>query len=383
MIEDEVFLCGLLTEIGQIVCAECLTEEYATVLEAAEGSWPTGELERELMGFSHADVGEALLTSWQFPKTISTVLRHVHAPDDLPEDLDEGLRKTVQVLALANDATDLLCGEDSTAALERLEERGQRLFGLTSATLDVLVEAMAPNVKETAEMLSVPLPPGKTMVEILAEARGIHLERTLGTARAKSSNAPPEVLEHLRQLASDLNRVDEASGLLDRRAFELHLSRQVELHLAGALETALGLLCIELDDLERLTRTEEPETVERLLGLVGQTLARLTSGEDGAFRLEGTRFAVVMTDSTPFGLRTLAERLRRGVAAQAVETPDGKVRTTLTSGGVCLGTVAAASDGPALLEAARRTLHRALSQRSNHSLVHGSFVRPPARRPRS
>lgn len=78
---DEAFLAGVLHEIGQLVLVANMPERYALVLETARREtrrlW---EVEIELLGASHADVGAYLMGLWGLPDVIVEAIAFHHAP---------------------------------------------------------------------------------------------------------------------------------------------------------------------------------------------------------------------------------------------------------------------------------------------------------------
>ncbi len=373
MTEDEAFLCGLLGEFGQIVLAQCLGKEYDVVLERAGGSPNTGPLEREVFGYDHADVAGALLESWQFPTLVSRTLRALHHPDGLPADAEPHLGSLVNVLTVASHVTDLLTGEDPHRSLRAAEERGKAAFGLDADALHAFVMSLESSVRETSEMLSVRLPHGRLFEQILAEARGEFLMRTLSTAKALTDDLVAH--GHRTRLRQDPSLLDAETGVMGQSAFHSFLEGEIDIRLSGALDRPLGCLWIEVDRLAQIESVFGAEARTEILRLVGSTLSPLVRRIDLIARVEGDRFAVMLSEATLFGLRGLAERLRRSVEQASLESPLGRVATTITIGGACLGNALARSDGAALVEAARRCLERAKSLGRNRTVVHGALLR--------
>ena len=81
-----------------------------------------------------------------------------------------------------------------------------------------------------------------------------------------------------------------------------------------------------------------------------------------------------MSEATPFGLRALSERLRRGIASGSVELDGTRLSITATLAGACLGQVQKPSDGKALVSASEKLLRRAQGQDRNHAVVHPTLL---------
>lgn len=83
--DDQIFLAGLLHDIGYLALAFLDTrrsdELHARMAEEPDS--PVLEIEQELLGVSHCELGAQLAQNWGLPDEIITVLRHHHAPESV------------------------------------------------------------------------------------------------------------------------------------------------------------------------------------------------------------------------------------------------------------------------------------------------------------
>ncbi len=79
-IQEKAFVCGLIHDIGKVVIAQNLPGETAEVLRRLEESNAPdmAEMEKELMGFTHPEVGALIAERWHFPKEFSEAIRLHH-----------------------------------------------------------------------------------------------------------------------------------------------------------------------------------------------------------------------------------------------------------------------------------------------------------------
>ena len=79
---DQCFLAGLLHDIGRIILADGLPEQYAKVWnEARQNQQPLWQAEQAEFGATHADVGAYLLGLWGLPNPIVEAVALQHTPN--------------------------------------------------------------------------------------------------------------------------------------------------------------------------------------------------------------------------------------------------------------------------------------------------------------
>jgi putative nucleotidyltransferase with HDIG domain len=80
-----VFTACMLHDLGKIVLSRGLEARYDEVLaETKRGQIPMLIVERNLLGFDHADVGGRLLERWRFPAELVQAVRFHHDPAQAP-----------------------------------------------------------------------------------------------------------------------------------------------------------------------------------------------------------------------------------------------------------------------------------------------------------
>jgi len=96
--KDEVYVCGLLHDIGKFVMFDNMRVEFARAsLTATVGHQPLHRVERETFGFTHADVGALVAERWGLPSTAVKAIGGHH--NERVADADNDL---VVLIAAAN-----------------------------------------------------------------------------------------------------------------------------------------------------------------------------------------------------------------------------------------------------------------------------------------
>jgi HD-like signal output (HDOD) protein len=78
---EQCFLAGMLHDVGQLVLAVGLHEQYTEVISmAGKKNLPVWQVEQEIFGASHSDLGAYLLALWGLPNPIIEAIALHHQP---------------------------------------------------------------------------------------------------------------------------------------------------------------------------------------------------------------------------------------------------------------------------------------------------------------
>lgn len=79
-VASELFMAGLLVDLGQLALLKTMQSDYVAILEEAEqaGCCVT-EIERNHLGFDHAELGAELMRRWKLPSTLIDATSRHHA----------------------------------------------------------------------------------------------------------------------------------------------------------------------------------------------------------------------------------------------------------------------------------------------------------------
>jgi len=83
----EASVAGLIHDIGKVIMSNTLADRYALIMERTyEERAPSVEVERDVLGFSHTEVGALIARKWNLPVSLANVIEFDHTPDRTPEE---------------------------------------------------------------------------------------------------------------------------------------------------------------------------------------------------------------------------------------------------------------------------------------------------------
>ena len=119
----EGFVVGLLHDVGHLMLLQLEGAPYGELLTRAHGNRlerPLAASEQELLGYTHAELGAALLHEWCLPESLVLAIRHHHAPEALLELSIDAFRQAC-VLRLAECfVEELELARDAEAAVQQM-----------------------------------------------------------------------------------------------------------------------------------------------------------------------------------------------------------------------------------------------------------------------
>ncbi len=133
---EEVFVAGLLHDVGKLVLFHFLTKEFTQVLEVARSEDVSiRSAEQRVLGFTHDQVGRLLAERWKLPVRLSEAVGFHHRPDLA----QFGKREAAIVHAADICARALALGSGGDDAVPPLEQESWRRLGLEVTVIEPLM----------------------------------------------------------------------------------------------------------------------------------------------------------------------------------------------------------------------------------------------------
>jgi putative nucleotidyltransferase with HDIG domain len=147
---EELFVAGLLHDIGKIVVMTMLPEHFSRITaRVAEGRLLISDAEAEVLGCTHADIGRLLAQRWNLPTKLISPIEHHHDPAAAGAwAVEASIVHLADILARA-----LGLGSGGDAKVPPLDPAAWELLKLKTASLDAVMAAMLDEFEDIGSFL--------------------------------------------------------------------------------------------------------------------------------------------------------------------------------------------------------------------------------------
>jgi two-component system cell cycle response regulator len=162
---DELFVCGLLAQVGQLALATAYPDKYSGILATyqADRTQSLLELERANLETDHTELGIVMMADWGLPKVFTEPLSHYEAPQNTKFSHDTRTSSLILILRLSHLLADYgLAGADARPQLAKNWITLAEELDITPETAGGFIDRVIASWCEWGEMLKVPtasLPP--------------------------------------------------------------------------------------------------------------------------------------------------------------------------------------------------------------------------------
>ncbi|PLX80592.1 MAG: hypothetical protein C0614_07220, partial [Desulfuromonas sp.] len=247
---NDLFVSGLLQDIGVLVFFQHCTDSYMEVLALKNSTkLPGHTIERQQFGICHAELGGALLKEWGLPESIYLPLFYHHHADCAPDHY----RKAVDLLDVAGKISAVYHSSQGRNNIADVFQLLADDYGLSEKKTKDLIDAVAFSSNEVLSFFDVSGDEIRPLSEMLQEANQElgrlncsyeQLVMDLKQAKDESSKYVGKLIDANKKYR-ELAYRDELTGLYNIRYF--HEAMEKELERARRYGHAISLLFFDID----------------------------------------------------------------------------------------------------------------------------------------
>ncbi|MDR1727490.1 MAG: GGDEF domain-containing protein [Acidobacteriota bacterium] len=341
---EELFLTGLLQDIGMLVLNEAVPEYGRMAASALNDHMALVEIERRELQADHAQVGAWFLHRWGLPDGLVAAVRGSHGSEKSDCPLNDST-------ALSSRIADIWINAESVKAVEDAADAADSLFGLGQEGLNRILT-------QTAEDFP-------SMVADLDMKVGdeFQIDRLLDQSRDAIAEINVQMIREARGLAAQAQR-DSLTSLYNRSYLEQILDNQFTR--SASLGQPLTAIFIDVDNFKGINDTYGHAGGDVVLVEIAKTIQSAVRNYDTVVRYGGDEFIALLANA-PYGVGAdVSERIRTLVADRVYDVGEGtEITATVSIGHATMLSKAEMATPKALLEAADKNLYIAKSNGRN------------------
>jgi len=320
---ENAFFLGLLQDIGMLILAESMPEEYAGVLaEAARGAGPLHEIESSLLGMNHMEVGQYVTDAWGLPASFSVPVGYHHCPEQIVHPFDD-IEQTTRLLHLSSLFVELFKRRDLDAGCSEIERLVQAYeLGSSIDTSDVSAR-VSDGIKSVFPIFDLEIDEIK------------HLE-IIEAARTELADLSGELLNQVHSQAQSIDQLRQQVGLDGMTRLNNHQRfleiLNLEIRRAARYGSPLSIIMADVDHFKSVNDFFGHQAGDHALKCVAANLKKLLRDSDHIARYGGEEFAVILPMTPLKDALLTAERLRKSVASEKITYHERSISLTMSFG---------------------------------------------------
>ncbi len=319
--QEEIFLGGLLHDLGMLAMSQTLGTPYAKLLrDAGDRHDQLAAIERQRFDMDHAQVGGALAESWNLPPMLVAPILYHEQPDDAPPPV----QPLVRCISLGIDLAEIFVNPDSNRALQHFCTQSKAWFDLDQNRADPLLREIHAQTRTMHRLFELPDSEMEHPDAILSRAN-----EALELLTLQSHQQTHELRQANEKLSHQVN-TDPLTGAANRGRFNQAIVEAFNV----AIERPLSLLFLDVDHFKTFNDTYGHPTGDRVLVEMVNTLRNALPDNALVARYGGEEFAVILEGCDRRCAARMAERVRLAVESTSVCCDEGQPLHVTASIGV-------------------------------------------------
>ncbi len=346
--QEEAFLSALLMDIGMLVLDLVVGDTYGEVNAKVVSHVELAAVERAMIDGTHAEVGGVIADQWKLPPLLAMPILHHHTANDL---LDPTLKKLTQIVAAGGRCADVFVDDDPSPAIADVRTMLSELCEMSDAETDSMLQDIGNRTKEVATLFEINIGAVVDYETILRRANEALIEITLQSQMQANQLQAQNVT--LKKAAT----TDGLTALANRAHFDQFMSDQFAI--AKANNRPLSLLLMDVDKFKSVNDTHGHQAGDQVLQALGKLLKLAARPQDLAARYGGEELCLVLPGTIKTIAATVADSIRRAIAAQPIPAAGKHLPITASIGVACFEPGGAFKEVAHLLKAADLSVYAA------------------------
>lgn len=333
--KEELFLAGLLQDIGMLALDKAIPELYQGIGNKQTNHQSVRAIELDALNSDHAAVGAWLLQRWNLSDRLLYAVAGSHAP--IYPNPGSEYAPFVKCAAVSSVMADILWSDDCEKPSQETANLAYQLLGFSPETLNLILNAVADEMKATSALFEIDIGDTDLIEQIIERSKELLMLRHLKVIQETESlyNATASLESRTLELEEKTRR-DDLTGLYNR-AYLDHLVSQ-EITSARRQGWPLTIAFLDIDHFKQVNDSYGHAAGDQILKSTAKLLIANTRESDTVARYGGEEFVIVLPGIGLEGARVTCERIVNAFRTTKHEASLGiKINVTVSVGAAIHG----------------------------------------------
>ncbi|PID72224.1 MAG: GGDEF domain-containing protein [Desulfobulbus propionicus] len=314
---EEIFISGLLHNIGQLIFATTLPTPFDQVLEKLESDpdASVSEIEQEILHISHSEAGYAVAQQWGFPETLLLPIQYGDNPGAYTGK-NKDIALNIKATYLAQLLSKIYYSEKPEQYHRQFRTQAKKLLPLKGTAINTILHQINHEIDKVAEYFNIKIDHVKSVAEILQEANlrlsllnlsYEEMNRELIKTKMELEKLTEELVKK-NLLLENLANLDGLTGIHNHRYFHSFLDNEINRAIRN--QGAIALLLADIDHFKKFNDTYGHQVGDFVLKEFCRVAQENIREYDLIARYGGEEFVFVLPDTNMEEAQTAAEKIR-------------------------------------------------------------------------
>ncbi len=335
---EEIFVSGLLQNLGELILARTFPDKYDVVLESMEKD-QTNHLDTEIatFGIDHCYIGNEVAKHWGFPEILLEPILYHHDPLSYQGD-NQKIIQTTKAVYLSDLLVNILFSQTPEEYHRQFKKEAKKLLGLKNEQIDKIINEIHSRVEQAGEYFGLAIQNTKSVQEILQEANirlslmnldYAQMNKQLIEAKIALEKLTKE-LEEKNKLLNNLANIDGLTEVYNHRFFQNTLDQEINRSIRNG--GYISLLLIDIDHFKVFNDTHGHQVGDFILKEFARILRENLRKYDTLARYGGEEFVIILPETDSNDGLVVGEKLREIIETTNFEQDRQPYKVTASFG---------------------------------------------------
>ncbi|PID77137.1 MAG: GGDEF domain-containing protein [Deltaproteobacteria bacterium] len=335
---DEVFISGLLQNLGELIFARTFREEYDQLLQdIKENQHDAITAEERAFGGSHCFIGHEVAKKWGFPERLLLPILYHQNPHEY-KGKDKHISQTIKAVYLSDLIVNIIYSDTPDQYHKQFLKEAKKLLALSSEDIEDIFSGVHLHVKEAGEYFGLKIKKTRSIQEILQEANirlsllnldYDQMNKELIKAKIELETLAKD-LEEKNKILANLANVDGLTEVYNHRYFQNALEQEISRAIRN--EGLVSLIFTDIDHFKKFNDKYGHQVGDFILKEFCKIIQDNIRKYDILARYGGEEFAVILPETGGEDALGVAEKLRLVIEEHIFDDGREEYRVTASFG---------------------------------------------------